>query len=129
MSYLIYISYTPYTVYVIHNLCICLPVNGFIFEDNLKISRQSSIRQCVVRTLPFMNCPTIANGQTCLFYYPFASVSSSSSQYLLASQCSVRMLVTDQALVRLMLPSIARQLLPHLYNAPNAYNVHLRAKT
>ena len=36
---------------------------------------------------------------------------------------------TDQALVRLMLPSIARQLLPHLYNAPNAYNVHLRAKT
>ena len=101
----------------------------FIFEDNLKISRQSSIRQCVVRTLPFMNCPTIANGQTCLFYYLFASVSSSSSQYLLASQCSVRMLVTDQALVRLMLPSIARQLLPHLYNAPNAYNVHLRAKT
>ena len=101
----------------------------FIFEDNLKISWQSSIRQCVVRTLPFMKCPTIANGQTCLFYYLFASVSSSSSQYLLASQCSVRMLVTDQALVRLMLPSIARQLLPHLYNAPNAYNVHLRAKT
>ena len=29
MSYLIYISYTPYTVYVIHNLCICLPVNGW----------------------------------------------------------------------------------------------------
>ena len=65
----------------------------FIFEDNLKISRQSSIRQCVVRTLPFMNCPTIANGQTCPFYYLFASVSSSSSQYLLASQFSVRMLV------------------------------------
>ena len=29
MSYLIYISYTPCTVYVIHNLCICLPVNGW----------------------------------------------------------------------------------------------------
>ena len=80
------------------------------------------------QNVAFYELPTIANGQTLLLPFRLRQ------QFIIPIFARQPMLGqnvggTDQALVRLMLPSIARQSLPHLYNAPNAYNVHLRAKT